>query len=398
MNSPLMVALLRAGNSEDSCPYVSRLREVLLGLTANGLGPSRELLQPAELREYLLDSRDPASQFGALVDLNFLKAADRVLFVVIDSRAAAQDTLVPSASVASAVLKHIDRMEGPPNTCILEVLLKEPGSLYESSRSDPRLISFGLTDLDERDLRLSFLTLYALHNAVRLLTSGPGAILAKAPKLFFSHAKRDGVPLTTAAGDWLKRVKGFEKYYDTQDLDLSGDLTAQLATAVASAIVVVFRSDSFDDRYWCQKEILWAEQNARPVIIVDARWQIESAPSVVSFDSMPGVRIPDGSVVRIFTAALIESLRVELFKLRVQGYASELSSPVFAVIPRSPSVLALASACAALKTTDASGSHSLIVYPNPALPQMLSDAANDLADASVPGCGVVSLDEFRLRL
>jgi len=397
MNSPLIVALIRAGNSDDSLPYASRLREILLGIATNGVGVPRELLQPAELREYLFDSIDAASQIAS-ADFTFLQAADRVLIVVLDSRPLGHATDVHASSVASAILSDIDGMGTPPETFVLEVLLKEPGSLYQAMGNDPRLIQLGLADLDERDLRLSFLTLYTLHNAIRLLTSGLGASLTTAPKLFFSHAKRDGVPLTTAAGDWLKRVRGFEKYYDTQDLDLGGDLTAQLSSAVASAIVVVFRSDAFDDRYWCQKEVLWAEQNARPVIIVDARWQIEHSPSVINFDSMPGVRIPDGSLVRIFTAALTEALRVELFKIRVQSYISGFSSSTVAIIPRSPSVLALAVACADLRAKGQGQSVPLIVYPNPSLPQMLLDAANELAEASVPGCRVVSLDELRLLL
>ena len=397
MKSPLMVVLIRVGNSEDSSPYVSRLREILLGISANGVGASRELLQPAELREYSLESINPTVQLST-VDLNFLAVADRVLAVVIDSRPVIQATPADVASVGLALLSLVDRVAAAPSLCVLEVLLKEPGSLYQTDRPEQRSIRLGLKDLDERDLRLSFLTLYTLHNALRLLASGPGTVLVNAPKLFFSHAKRDGVPLTTAAGDWLGRIKGFEKYYDTQDLDLSGDLTAQLSSAVASAIVVVFRSDSFDDRYWCQKEVLWAEQNARPVIIVDARWQIEHSPSVINFDNMPGVRIPDGSVVRIFTAALIEALRVEIFKVRVQRYISDLSAPTVALIPRSPSILALAGACRTLQAMGQNHSVPLIVYPNPSLPQLMLDAANQLANASVPGCRVVSLDELRLLL
>jgi hypothetical protein len=204
--------------------------------------------------------------------------------------------------------------------------------------------------------------------------------------------------LTTAAKDWLRRLKGFETYYDSENLDLSGDIAAQLSTAVASAVVIVFRSDAFDHRFWCQTEVLWAEQHARPVVSVDARWRIEHAPSVISFDSMPGVRIPDGSVIRIYSAALVEALRVELFKARVKIHGDTLQSTGVVAIPRSPSILSLHGACNKLRDRrpDELNSGQFVVYPNPSLPKLILVAANELAEALCPGCRVVSLDEFRL--
>jgi hypothetical protein len=269
---------------------------------------------------------------------------------------------------------------------MLEVLLKNPDSLYKENDSPTRL---GLEDLDERDLRHPFFLLHTLHLALELFAAG------EKMKLFFSHAKKDGVPLTTAADDWMKkRLKGFDSFYDTKDLDLSGDIDAQLSGAVASAMIVVFRSDVFDQRYWCQKEVLWAERYARPVITVDARWQIEYAPSMISFDSTPVIRIPDGSVVRIFTAALLEALRVVLFKARVTSYAKELSLKV-SVIPRCPSVLSLYSACLELAARSEAGT-PYTVYPNPSLPDLMLTAMNGLAAAKLAGSKVVSLDELRL--
>ena len=38
-----------------------------------------------------------------------------------------------------------------------------------------------------------------------------------------------------------------------------------------------------------------------------------------------------------------------------------------------------------------------IVYPNPTMPDGIRDSANVLASALIPGCEVLSLDEFRVR-
>ncbi len=397
MKSPLMAALVRVGSPEDTAPYVSRLRDALLGgaaRDADGSG-SRELLGPTELREFSLITSNPVSDLSSS-NMSFISATERLLVVVLDTRPI-PEAGPPPESIALNLLQRIDALNSPPKACLIEVFLKEPGSLYGST-PDSRLIRFGLTDLDERDLRLSFLELYTLQLALRLFAPEPDA---KAATLFFSHAKHDGVPLTTAARDWLKRLKGFNTYYDTENLDLSGDITAQLSAAVASAVVIVFRSDSFDQRFWCQTEVLWAEQHARPVVAVDARWRIEHAPSVISFDSMPGVKIPDGSVVRIFSAALIEALRVELFKARVKIHGDALQTPRVIAIPRSPSILSLHGACSALRDQRAASPNAdrqFVVYPNPSLPKLISAAASELAEGLCPGCKVVSLDEFRLAL
>lgn len=195
-----------------------------------------------------------------------------------------------------------------------------------------------------------------------------------------------------------KRLRGFVHFYDTKDLVIDGDIDAQLSSAVASAIVIVFRSDVFDQRYWCQKEVLWAEQHGRPVITVDARWQIEYGASVISFDSTPVVRIPDGSIVRIFTAALMEALHVELFTARVNAHGAEISSTTRVIaLPRPPSLISRFGACQAFSSMSVTTSGpSYIVYPNPSLPELIRESAQGLAKKSVSDCEVRSLDEFLL--
>jgi hypothetical protein len=242
-----------------------------------------------------------------------------------------------------------------------------------------------LEDLGERDLRRPVLCLHVLHAALRLLDRTK-------PTIFFSHAKRDGVPLTTAARGWVNQfLRDFDTYYDTVDLNLDGDIEAQLSSAVSKAIVIVFRSDSFDQRYWCQKEVLWAEANGRPVITVDARWQVEYEPSFINFDSTPVIRIPDGSVTRILLAAFTEATRVALFQARVSMHKSSTRVNV-AVVPRCPSLMSLEAASTALKGSAPSPSY--IVYPNPALPTVMYRAAQALLQGVNPACHIVSFDEF----
>ena len=397
MNSPLAVVVVRLGDASESEGYAYALRDVFVGGEAGGgtsFGP-KELLQAGEFREVLV----AGETVGTLEPIAFLRAADRVLSIILDTRASSEPEDGHRTDAESAVLDMIPS-EVHHRSVVLNVVLKHAGSLYGSASDSSQIVRLGLEDLEERDLRMPFLTLYSLHHAMRLFATAAPGQPAKAARLFLSHAKRDGVPLTKAFRGFMSGLKGFEAYYDTADLDLDGDIDLQLSSAVASAVVIVFRSDVFDQRYWCQKEVLWAEQHGRPVVTVDARWQIEHGPSLISFDSTPVVRIPDGNVVRICVTALMEALRIELFRERARKHGNAINVLQYN-IPRCPSLVSLHSACVRLRqdraeSEAASTLDAFIVYPNPSLPATLAAAADGLAQFVVERCRVVSLDEFRL--
>jgi hypothetical protein len=409
MKTPLCIAVIRPGsviknNSLQSPfetqPYMDAIRSTFLGASESTTDDSA-LLTTGEFREYFpkdveIQDRAAAARWLDSVGFSELALQARYLLVILldgrdDERSGAATAISPieRAIVESARTEHFQ---------LLSFFTSHGGALW--SNRDAQLRRFGLADLDERDLRIPFLGLYVLHAAVSLL-----ALPGNAAKLFFSHAKRDGVPLATAVRDWMKRLKGFAAFYDTENLDLDQDIEAQLSAAVATAIIIVLRSEIFDQRYWCQREVIWAEQFGRPVIGVDTRWQLEHGPSVISFDGMPTVRIPDGSFVRIFAAAMREAVRVSIFRVRVDEH--RLSSAGNAALPRDavltlsrfPSLVSLHEACS--KTSAVDPPRYYIVYPNPSLPDALRRAALGLASAEhtpqhFDRISIVSLDEFRL--
>jgi hypothetical protein len=381
LKTPFVLVVVRVGNLEDTEIYSGGVRAVFTGGETTGLVAS-DLLQPTEVREIHVES---LSSVGSMA-MRFLAKAIRVLVVVLNADSGVDDKRV---TAFEGVLSRKMKQYGVESYRMVNVMLKSPDKLL-TRRPRKTAVRLGLGDLDERDLQVPLLRLYALHTALGLFVPSGEKV-----ELFFSHAKRDGVALATATLAWLnERLKGFSAFYDNKDLDKDGDLDAQLSEAVANAIVVVFRSDVFDQRFWCQKEVIWAEQFGRPVVTVDARWQIEHMPSVINFDSTPVVRIPDGSLIRVLEAALVEGLRVALFRGRVS-----VLEPMFAdttvAIPRFPSLVSLDAACEQLATKRGP---SFIVYPNPSLPSRMAEAADALARGRIKDCTVGSLDEYRLTI
>ncbi len=276
---------------------------------------------------------------------------------------------------------------------------------------DEMMMCLGLDDLDERDLRCDFVSLHALNCSLQLLArlsaenEGNDSASPRTgnPTLFFSHAKRDGVPLSTSIVSWIQRLHGFQFFYDTRNLDLKGDISAQLEQAVSNSVLVVLRTEVFDQRYWCQKEVFWAEKHGVPVISVDARWNLQHAPSVMAFDSSPSVRIPDGSLVRILIAALSEALRVACFRARVRltAQGAGLAKNSWTTLPRFPSLASLHSAAEKERKTVVEQQQTrpcfFMVHANPAMPDGIREVPNDVAAALIPGSRVLSLDEFRVH-
>jgi hypothetical protein len=400
MQCPLLTTLIRIGRNETE-PYSNGVREVFLGGGPTGEDPSGtdQLLHCTEIREFVIEptpTSDVQSQWPPKL-AEILSSGNHQLIIILD----AVHILSGRDDVPTAVETNALR-DAAPSSKVLSVYLKNKESLFPEDPASSNLVRLGLEDLGERDLRLPFLKLYALHYALRLLTPASNDGSSKPVRLFFSHAKRDGVPITTAAKDWMNRLRGFESFYDTEDLNLEGDIDDQLSKAVAEAAIIVFRTEIFDQRYWCQKEVLWAEQNNRPVITVDARWQLQHGPSLIVFDTTPAVRIADGSFVRVFAAALREAVRIELFKQRVEIHKLSLErerGAKVAAIPRCPSLVSLHRALGSLRAelqTDPEAP-AYVVYPNPSLPELLRTAVSDLAKDSLPTCALLSLDEFRLK-
>lgn len=401
MRGPFLLLLFRlehgpdvSGKNESTGAFADAIRSAFASTEAASIAEISPLLNAAELREFAPkkngdDYRLP-DQLTALV-----LAAESVLAVVLDA-----DTDVnhrPSSSTPNAFeLKLLKLLGSVPHSSVVSFSLHFEGSLFEKHPRLDRLRRFGLSDLGERDLLVPLVALHTLNATLRLLTASNRRGRDARTRVFFSHAKKDGVPIATTARAWMREhLKGFASFYDTKDLKQDKDIASQLSAAIKSCIIVVFRTEILDQRHWCQKEVLWAEEERRPVVTVDARWQLQHKASVITFDTVPAVRVPDGSLVRVFMAALHEAVRVELFRARVRIACYRLSEWAVEWIPRCPSLVSIHRALKRLREKPGRlATKACLVYPNPPLPAMLSTAARDLASWSVPSCEVLSFDEF----
>jgi hypothetical protein len=244
--------------------------------------------------------------------------------------------------------------------------------------------------LGERAIRPAMLALRLLHECRRLLATGLTADGGNAGhlRLFISHAKMDSLPLAQALRHLIDALGWLHRFYDVDDLPEGCDWQRELERGVGSSLIVMLRTEAYDGRFWCQQEVLWADEYATPAVLVDARTNLNHPAATLPFDRVPTVRIPDGNLLRILFVALREGLRFLLFSARVELMAQSgaLPSPVvLRVFTFAPSMAALLRACRALEHSKAPATTPrLILYPDPPLRAGLYEAANALVESYAP--------------
>jgi hypothetical protein len=248
-------------------------------------------------------------------------------------------------------------------------------------------------DLGERAIRPTMLALRLLHGCRILLASAlpdDHEYRTGHLRLFISHAKLDGLPLAHALKRQIEALGWLEDFYDVDDLPAGSDWQKELERGVGSSLIVILRTEAYDGRYWCQQEVLWADEYATPAVLVDCRTSLNRPAGTLPLDRIPSVRIPDGNLVRILFLAVREGLRFLMFMRHVEQMKAEgqLPSPVeMRVFSYPPSMAALLRACHALAKTRgvASTAARLILYPDPPLRSGQYEAAQALVSVYAPG-------------
>ena len=127
--------------------------------------------------------------------------------------------------------------------------------------------------------------------------------------LFLSHTKKDDIGLNLA-----KRLKTFidsdttmDNFFDTNDIQVGNEFDNEILKNIKTSTLIVIQSDTYSSRYWCQKEIIYAKKNRRPIITVDyiKSYEDRSFPLMCNF---PSIRYND-NILDILELSLLETIR-----------------------------------------------------------------------------------------
>lgn len=230
-----------------------------------------------------------------------------------------------------------------------------------------------------------------------------GALNGDKARFFISHAKLDGLPLAQSLSHTIGQLAWLGQFYDAKDIQSGDDFKEVLEHGVLGSMLLILRTDIYDLRFWCRQEVMWAEAYDRPALLVDARAELLSRASVLGFTGIPGVRIPDGNLVRVLMEALREWVRIGILRSRfmevVRTKPALMSETE--LLSRPPSLTSLAEAIKRLKKPpkdQAADAPVRIVHAEPPLETNHHQAAQDLIRGSFANGAVLSFKNFLAQL
>jgi hypothetical protein len=193
-------------------------------------------------------------------------------------------------------------------------------------------------------------------------------------KLFLSHAKdgKDGIKLAKALKVFIDN-SSMRNFFDTTDIAPGYRFDEEIVGHIKESSIIAIHTDSYSSRYWCQREILSAKENNRPIIAVDSLEEFEDRRFPFA-SNIPGIHIhlnggepTEDDLLRILSTALLETIRFFYSELLLKQYKhAEWIDPEAVIISRPPEV----SDIERILFNDGKGinyKHKVLVYPEPPL-------------------------------
>lgn len=187
--------------------------------------------------------------------------------------------------------------------------------------SEGRLKSLNCIRMFEwnEDFKKEYAIFYLSHELYRfglkninLLESGIDSSI----RLFLSHAKKGDTGLKHA-----KAIKKFidnsnmQGFFDVNDISSGFKFDEEIEKHIKRSTLIAIESDTYSTRYWCQREILTAKREKRPIILVNSLEEYEDrvfpAASNIPCVHITAEPLNDKDILRILIAALLETIRFE---------------------------------------------------------------------------------------
>ena len=104
-------------------------------------------------------------------------------------------------------------------------------------------------------------------------------------------------------------------FFDVNDISSGFKFDEEIEKHIKRSTLIAIESDAYSTRYWCQREILTAKREKRPIILVNSLEEYEDrvfpAASNIPCVHITAEPLNDKDILRILIAALLETIRFE---------------------------------------------------------------------------------------
>jgi hypothetical protein len=200
-------------------------------------------------------------------------------------------------------------------------------------------------------------------------------------KLFISHSKhgREGIIIATELRDYGRQHFPIATFYDSNDIAAGHDFEKEIQANVADSAMLAVHTNTYSDRSWCRKEVLFAKHYGCPVLVINAVTVGEDR-LFPYLGNAPTIRWPFDSPRRsemAIDAALREVLRNAYFLEHIRTLKAAGFLPDSCVqIGTAPEMLTYRNLLRARKCDRAKP--SVLLYPDPPLGDEEIEVLEDL--------------------
>jgi hypothetical protein len=191
-------------------------------------------------------------------------------------------------------------------------------------------------------------------------------------KLFLSHTKdgENGIILANALKAFIDN-SSMRNFFDATDIAPGYRFDEEIINSIRQSTLIAIHTDSYSSRYWCQREIISAKDNDRPILAVDSIEEFEDRRFPFA-TNIPGIHInltgepTHRDLLRILSATLLETVRYFYAKLLLKEYkAVELIDNTAEILSRPPEVSDIEKLLSVNEEKEIISKSKQLVYPEP---------------------------------
>ncbi|MBY4678084.1 hypothetical protein [Marinobacterium arenosum] len=160
-----------------------------------------------------------------------------------------------------------------------------------------------------------------IHLAHEIHRQGFSSIEGHAPgkassiNLFLSHAKagNTGVVISENIKSFIDNTN-MNRFFDSTEISPGFAFHDEIEKHISNSTLIVIETDAYSSRYWCQREILCAKQNQRPIIVINSLENYEDR-GFPAASNVPRIRVDvsqglsKDEILKILSEALLETIR-----------------------------------------------------------------------------------------
>jgi hypothetical protein len=192
-------------------------------------------------------------------------------------------------------------------------------------------------------------------------------------KIFLSHAKdgKNGIILARALKSFIDNSQ-MKNFFDATDIAAGYRFDHEIIGHIKESTIIAIHSDLYSSRYWCQREILCAKENNRPIIAVDTLEEFEDRRFPFA-SNIPGIHVhihkksTEKDMLRILSLALLETVRFFYSELLLKEYKNAGWFEPDAVIQSRPPEVSDIEKIMFCSGNDIQCKYKSLVYPEPPL-------------------------------